>query len=97
MTVGMGAINPRHKEHLGTTDTMIIMTRRKLIRAARALREAGTPPPGSQDPTAYRRRSCSTVLPAEVVWHEALADWHAARTTQVPTDGPMGAIPSVGD
>ncbi len=92
MTVGMGPINPRHREHLGTTDTMIIMTRRKLIRAAKLLREQGAPPPASQDPYAYRRRSCSTVLPAEVVWHEALADWHAARTTQVPTGVPTSAI-----
>jgi len=85
MTVSMGPITPRHREHLGTVDAMIIMTRRKLIKAAKALREAGTPPPASEDPAAYRRRSCSTVLPAEVTWQEALADWHAARTTQVPT------------
>jgi phthalate 4,5-dioxygenase oxygenase subunit len=85
VTVGMGPITPRHREHLGTSDTMIIMTRRKLIRAARALRENGTPPPASQDPSLYRRRSCSAVLPAEVVWHEVMADWHSGRTDQVPT------------
>jgi phenylpropionate dioxygenase-like ring-hydroxylating dioxygenase large terminal subunit len=92
VTVSMGSVTPRHREHLGTTDTMIIMTRRKLIRAAKALREAGTPPPASRDPSAYLRRSCSTVLPAEVVWQEALADWHAARTTRVPAEHAPSAI-----
>ncbi len=91
MTVGMGTITPRHQEHLGTSDTMIIMTRRKLLRAARALRESGELPPAAGDASAYRRRSCSTVLPPEVAWHEALADWHAARTTVVPTGLEAGA------
>jgi phenylpropionate dioxygenase-like ring-hydroxylating dioxygenase large terminal subunit len=86
MTVGMGSITPRHREHLGTTDTMIIMTRRKLIKAARALAEQGIDPPASRNPSAYRARSCSTVLPDYIPWRDALADWHTARTTKLPSE-----------
>lgn len=84
MTWGMGPIMDRTKEHLGTTDTMIIQTRRKLIRAARSLRERGVTPPCVDEPSLYRARSCSTVLPPDVDWKVALADWHAGRTKDVP-------------
>ncbi len=86
MTVSMGSMSPRYREHLGTTDAMIIMTRRKLIKAARALRDDGIPPPASQEPSAYRARSCSTVLPTAVPWRDALHDWHFARTTKLPSE-----------
>ena len=41
-------------ERLGTSDTAIIQVRRRLMTAARALREQGTPPPG-QDPALIPR------------------------------------------
>ena len=50
MTEGMGPILDRTSEHLGTTDQMIIRTRRKLLKAARELDEDGTPPPASTTP-----------------------------------------------
>ncbi len=37
-----GPIHDRTQEHLGTTDILIIRTRQRLIRAARALRDPGT-------------------------------------------------------
>jgi phthalate 4,5-dioxygenase len=75
----MGAIAPREREHLGTSDGMIIRTRRRLIGIAKAYRDAGELPPGVNEPEAFRVRSCAIHLPREVRWQEALADWHAAR------------------
>jgi phthalate 4,5-dioxygenase len=82
MTTSMGIIMDRTKEHLGTTDMTIIRARQRLIRAARALREQGTPPPGAREPGLYRVRSCSAVLPDGVDWRIALQDWHEARTDE---------------
>jgi hypothetical protein len=44
----------RTKEHLCAGD--ISKARLKLLNAARALREKGTPPPGARDPGVYRVR-----------------------------------------
>jgi hypothetical protein len=85
MTAGMGPIMDRAKEHLGTTDAMIIQTRQRLLRSARLLRDQGVAPPCVDGPELYRARSCSAVLQAGVDWKVALADWHAARTTDLPT------------
>ena len=57
VTESMGPIYKRWEEHLGTSDAMIIRTRRRLIDAARALRDSGTPPPGAEDPSLYGTRS----------------------------------------
>jgi len=84
MTASMGPIMDRSAEHLGTTDAMIIQTRRKLLRSARALRDAGVTPPAVDNPELYTARSCSAVLPADVDWRAALDDWHHARTTDAP-------------
>jgi len=80
----MGAIMDRTKEHLGTSDAAIIKTRRKLITAAREFGEAGTPPPGSENPEWYAVRSCEAVLPAGENWQEALGPWLSARTPEYP-------------
>src|SRR6185369_10816108 len=52
MTESMGPIMNRSREHLGTTDALIIRTRRKMMASARALAEEGTPPPGVESPAA---------------------------------------------
>ncbi len=62
-----GPLVDRSRERLGTSDTAIIQVRRRLMAAARALREGGTPPPGA-DPEAYLVRSTSLVLPAGAPW-----------------------------
>jgi hypothetical protein len=54
VTESMGAITDHGFEHLGPSDQMIARTRRRLIQAARALRDKGTPPPGIADPTVFR-------------------------------------------
>jgi phenylpropionate dioxygenase-like ring-hydroxylating dioxygenase large terminal subunit len=86
MIVSMGGIYNRTREHLGTTDAMIIATRRKLIRAAKALRDTGEAPPASENPASYFIRSGSCVLPSSLDWKEAMADWHFARTTVPPAE-----------
>ncbi|HZT06908.1 MAG TPA: Rieske 2Fe-2S domain-containing protein [Chloroflexota bacterium] len=83
MTTSMGAVMDRSAEHLGTTDTAIIKTRQRLLRAARALREQGLTPPEVDRPELYRVRSCVAVLPDDADWRAALEDWHFARTTAV--------------
>jgi nitrite reductase/ring-hydroxylating ferredoxin subunit len=64
----MGAIQDRTREQLVSTDNGIIMTRRALVRAARANRE-GKPIPGLA-PAAQRVRSCSIELPTDVPYAE---------------------------
>ena len=83
MTASMGPVADRSAEHLGTTDTAIIKGRQRLMRAARALRNEGTPPPGVDAPELFRVRSCSAVLPEGVDWRVALEDWHLARTSTI--------------
>jgi phthalate 4,5-dioxygenase oxygenase subunit len=60
----MGPIVDRTKERLVSTDSGIIMTRRKLWRAAEELRDAGIKPPG-RDPEHHRVRSAAVVLPKD--------------------------------
>ncbi|HEX5370741.1 MAG TPA: hypothetical protein VFY10_15135, partial [Dehalococcoidia bacterium] len=66
------------REHLGTTDQLIIRTRRRVIAAARALRENGTIPPGVDNPEFYRKRSGGVVLPRSVDWWDATHDLRQA-------------------
>ena len=64
VTFSMGSIYNRSREHLGTTDQLIIRTRRRVLNAAKALRAKGTVPPGVDRPDIYRQRSGGIVLPA---------------------------------
>jgi hypothetical protein len=74
VTETMGPIYKRWEEHLGTSDAMIIRTRRRLIDAARALREHGTLPPGAEDPSVYAVPSGGIVLPTSVNWVETTSE-----------------------
>jgi phenylpropionate dioxygenase-like ring-hydroxylating dioxygenase large terminal subunit len=84
MTESMGPIQDRTKEHLGTTDAMIIKVRQRLLRTARALRSEGVTPREVDHPELYHVRSCSAVVPEGVDWQTLFDDWHRARTTQPP-------------
>ncbi len=75
----MGPIYDRSKEHLGVADTGIIMMRRRLLRAARALRERAETPAGAKTPAAFRVRSVSMVLPRELSWLDAFRERVEAR------------------
>jgi phenylpropionate dioxygenase-like ring-hydroxylating dioxygenase large terminal subunit len=71
VTESMGPIYKRYNEHLGTTDAMIIRTRRKLLATAKALRDNGVIPPGVDNPEVYRQRSGECILPRDVFWWDA--------------------------
>jgi phthalate 4,5-dioxygenase oxygenase subunit len=92
MTETMGPIYARDREHLGTTDTMIIRTRRRWIAAARALRDQGVVPPGVDNPEVYRQRSGECILPRNADWWDASQPlrevWSAGEVEHVaPTIG----------
>jgi nitrite reductase/ring-hydroxylating ferredoxin subunit len=71
VTESMGPIYDRTSEHLGTSDLMVIRTRKRLIDAAKALRDTGQVPPGVDDPGVYAVRSGGVVLPRGADWIEA--------------------------
>ncbi|MEA2639007.1 MAG: hypothetical protein QOF51_401 [Chloroflexota bacterium] len=71
----MGPIYDRTKEHLGTTDLGIISARRRLLTAAKALRDSGTTPPCVQDPDWYNVRAAAVELPRDVSWFEATEEY----------------------
>ncbi|HZT06988.1 MAG TPA: Rieske 2Fe-2S domain-containing protein [Chloroflexota bacterium] len=77
-TEGMGAIADRSQEHLVSSDAMIIRTRRRLLEAARALRERGQAPPGVDEPEVYSVRSGGVILPRDADWIAATADLRKA-------------------
>jgi hypothetical protein len=94
----MGRIMDRTREHLGTADAMVIRVRRRMLEAAKALRERHVTPPGVNHPELYRVRSCQAILPKDRDWQEVLEDWHQARTPHHPTGGfqPVRSIPEGG-
>ena len=72
ITWSQGAIVDRSKENLGSTDAMIARVRRRLLNAAKELREKGTIPPGVDDPHIYRQRSGWSLVPKDADWWEYL-------------------------
>jgi phthalate 4,5-dioxygenase oxygenase subunit len=77
VTESMGPIYDRESEHLGTTDALIIRTRRRMINAARAFAEQGITPPGVDQPDLYRQRSGGVLLPRDANWWDATAERRA--------------------
>ncbi len=82
----MGPIIDRTKENLVSTDNGIIMARHRLLRAAKALTDKGTPPPGV-DAAHQACRSASVVLPPDQPFKdaakEALVVRHGTEHTTV--------------
>jgi hypothetical protein len=62
-----GAIVDRSQERLGSSDTAIIHVRRRMMTAARALRDHRTPAPGA-NPRSFLVRSTSVVLAPGESW-----------------------------
>jgi phthalate 4,5-dioxygenase oxygenase subunit len=79
----MGPIYDRTQERLGTSDVMIIRTRRKLLECVRGFGR-GAPAPGVDRPELYRMRSGGVVVPAGVNGLDAMADLLFDR---VPLEG----------
>ena len=78
ITESMGALMDRTQEHLGTADVMIIRTRQRILRAARALQEDGTIPPGVDDPDVYAVRTGGLFLHKDADWLEATKELRKA-------------------
>ena len=81
MAESMGPVVDRTKERLGTADSMILKTRRRLLGAALAFRDEGTPPPGVDEPHLYRVRSACLVVPKDEPWVDAAQEWMEAFST----------------
>jgi phthalate 4,5-dioxygenase len=80
ITESMGDIADHSFEHLAPSDQMITRTRRRLLMAARALREKNAVPPGVDDPGIYMQaRSGEAVLAAD--------DWQSAYCDRLPHVG----------
>ena len=88
MTETMGVVYDRTKEHLGTSDRMIIAVRQRLMKAAREFMEDGTPPAHVDDTSLFRVRSASAILPEG-------ADWQAATAAARDSDAgvPVSYVP----
>jgi phenylpropionate dioxygenase-like ring-hydroxylating dioxygenase large terminal subunit len=69
---GPTPILDRSKENLCSGDYSTIKARRMMLRAAKELREKGTPPPGVLDPKVYRVRGTSRIVPDSVLWSEGV-------------------------
>lgn len=68
----MGPIQDRTKENLTSTDNAIIMARRRLMKAAKALQKGEAPP--AREPDHFRVRSAAFVLPVGQSFHEERPD-----------------------
>ena len=95
-TESMGPIYDRTQERLGTSDVMVIRTRKRLIDAARALRDGGQVPPGVDQPGVYAIRSGGVVLPEGANWIESTAELRRgwAKHPDLSRDV-LGGVPAV--
>lgn len=66
----MGEVYDRTREHLGTTDSMIIRVRQVLMRAAKRLEQTGEVPPTVNHPELYRVKGWTCLLPNGGDWME---------------------------
>ncbi len=73
----MGRVQDRSREHLVSSDRVIVMARRRLLEATLALR--GAQEPAGTGVAAQRVRSATTMLPAGTPVHDAVADSLIAR------------------
>jgi phenylpropionate dioxygenase-like ring-hydroxylating dioxygenase large terminal subunit len=78
ITESMGHIYDRSHEHLATSDSMIIRSRRRLIEAAKALRDHGVAPPALDNPEVYAVRTGGVILPRDADWIEATSELRKA-------------------
>ncbi|HLF08008.1 MAG TPA: Rieske 2Fe-2S domain-containing protein, partial [Dehalococcoidia bacterium] len=88
ITESMGKVYDRTHEHLGTSDAMVIRTRRRLLNAAKALRDEAVTPPAVDEPALYRVRSGGIILPRGTDWLEATQDLqHPTVEVAAPATG----------
>jgi phthalate 4,5-dioxygenase oxygenase subunit len=80
----MGPIADRTRENLSSTDNGIVMARMRLMKAATALAEKGTIPPGV-DPKHHRVRSAAVILPPDRPFNQAAKDALTVRPGEPQT------------
>lgn len=96
VTESMGPVYDRTQEHLGSSDQMVIRTRKRLIDAARALRDHGQVPPGVDDPDVYQVRSGGAILPRGANWLKATRELRRAGVTHAGLSrSVLGGLPAV--
>jgi len=92
----MGPIYDRTNERLGSSDAMVIRTRKRLIDAAKALRDSGKVPPGVDDPGVYAVRSGGVVLPQSADWIDGTRELRRAGVAHPGlTRDVLGGLPAV--
>jgi len=86
VTESMGTILDHTLEHLGPSDLMVARTRRRLLLAARALRDKRVPPPGVEDVAVFRdARGGYFVGDEGSGWQDAYAAELASAVRPPPT------------
>jgi phthalate 4,5-dioxygenase len=71
---GIEPIYDRSKEHLGSTDSMVIFVRRTMLRASKALRDEGVVPANVDNVELDKVRSASILLKEDDDWVAATED-----------------------
>src|SRR5690348_15607968 len=90
ITESMGPIVDYTWEHLAPSDQMITRTRRRLLMAARALRDQGVAPPGAEDGRVYRGARSGYLVSSDADdWQKVYAG-HLAEAVH-PPPSPMRA------
>ena len=85
ITESMGPVTDHTFEHLAPSDQMITRTRRRLLMAARALREKGVAPPGAENPEIFRNVRGGYLLTDDTgPWQEIYAKELAAAVHPAP-------------
>ena len=79
---GIEPIYDRSKEHLGTTDAMVILARKLLVGAAKALRDNGVVPANVDNVDLDAVRSASIILPPDANWIAASEEGRKAGASQ---------------
>jgi len=96
VTESMGPIYDRTQEHLGSSDAMIIRTRKRLLDAARALRDRAQVPPGVDEPAVYAVRSGGVILPRGADWMAVTRELRRAGLDHAGlTRAVLGGLPAV--
>ena len=86
ITESMGPTVDHELERLAPSDQMITRTRRRLLLAARVLRDKGVLPPGANDASVYRdARSGYFVSDDHCSWQELYAQQLAASVRPLST------------
>jgi phthalate 4,5-dioxygenase oxygenase subunit len=96
VTETMGPIYDRSHEHLGTSDSMIIRTRRRWLAVAHAFTEQGIAPPNVDNPKAYRLRSGEVVLHRSLDWWDGSASLREKSLAEPPELKLKVEAPAVG-